>query len=52
MWMWKSNMLILVISTQKLFFGDSYAIFDEPIWKRHNYKNEYSRGPFTELLVI
>ena len=55
--MWKSNMLFLLISTKKLYFGDNYAIYDvilqEPIWKRHYiYKNEYSRDPFTELLVF
>ena len=55
--MWKSNMLILLISTKKLYYGENYAIYDvilqEPIWKRHHiYKNEYSRDPFTELLVF
>lgn len=50
-------MLILLISTKKLYYGENYAIYDvilqEPIWKRHHiYKNEYSRDPFTELLSL
>ena len=53
----KNNKLILLISIQKLFFGDDDAIYDvineEPFWKwRHNYRHDFSRDPFAELSVF
>ena len=56
--LWKKNIiLILQISTQKMYFGDNDAINDviihEPVWKRrHNYIHEIRRDPFAELLLI
>ena len=51
--LWKNNILILLISTQKLYFGDDDAIYDviiqEPVWKwRHNYRHRISRDPFAK----
>ena len=53
MWIMKKNVLILLISSQKLYFGDDDAIYDviiqEPVWKwRYNYKHQISRDPFAE----
>ena len=47
MWIMKNNVLILLISIQKLYFCDDEAIYDviiqEPVWKwRHNYRHEIS----------
>ena len=52
---WKNNILILLLSSQKLYFCDEDAICDviiqEPVWKwRHNYRHKISRDPFAELL--
>ena len=49
----KKNVLILLISSQKLYFGDDDAIYDliiqEPVCKWcHNYKHEISRDPFAK----
>ena len=53
MWIMKKNILSLLISTQKLYFGDDDAIHDviikEPVWKwRHNYRHEINRNTFAE----
>ena len=53
----KNNVLILLISTQKLYFCDDDAIYDviiqEPVWKwRHNYRHEISRDPFAESVLF
>ena len=46
----KSNILILLISTQKLHFGDDDAIYDILMQKRHhNYRHEINRDPIVEL---
>ena len=46
----------MIISKQKLFFGDNDAIFDvieEPVGKwHHNYRHEISRDPFVKLSVF
>ena len=47
----------MLISIQKLFFGDDDAIYDvineEQVWKwRHNYRHEFSRDPFAELSIF
>ena len=54
MWNIKNSMLILLISTKKLYFSDDDAIYDVimqvPIKKlRHNYGHERSNDPFAEL---
>ena len=51
----KNYLIILLILTQKLYFGDDDAIYDviiqEPVWKWHrNNKHGISRDPFAELL--
>ena len=55
--LWKNNVLILLISSQKLYFVDDDAIYDviiqEPVWKwRHNYRYEFSRDPFAESVLF
>ena len=53
MWIMKIKILFLLISSQKLYFGDDDAIYDiiiqEPVW---NLLNQYSFGntqPFSFL---
>ena len=53
----KSNILILLITTQKLYFSDDDPIYDvlmqDPVWKlHHNYKHEINRDPFAELPIF
>ena len=53
----KNNILSSLISTQKLYFGDNYVIYDViiqyPVWKWcHNYRHDISREPFAELLLF
>ena len=45
----KSNILILLISTQKLHFGDDDAIYDILMQKRHHNRHDISRDPIVEL---
>ena len=48
---WKNNIIILLISTLKLYFGDDDAIIHEPVWKwGHNYRHKISRDPFVDFL--
>ena len=54
---WKNKEMILIISTQKVYFSDDDALYDviihEPVWKwHHNYRHEISRDPFAELLLF
>ena len=53
----KKNVHILLISSQKVYFGDDDAIYDviiqEPVWKwRHKYRHEISRDPFVESVLF
>ena len=53
----KNNVLILLISSHKLYFGDYNAIYDvliqEPVQKcRHNYRHEISRDRFDESVLF
>ena len=55
--LWKNNVQILRISSQKLYFGDDDALYhgiiQEPVWKwRHNYRHEISRDPFAETVLF
>ena len=55
--LWKNNVLILLISSQKLYFGDDNAISDviiqELVWKWHNnYRNAIRKDPFAEVLLF
>ena len=55
MWIMQKN--IVLISSQKLYFGDNDAIYDviiqEPVWKlRHYYRHEISRDPFAESVLF
>ena len=52
-----NNVVILLISSQKLYFSDDDAIYDliiqEPVWKwRHNYRYKISRDPFAESVLF
>ena len=55
--LWKNNVLILLITSQKLYFCEDDAIYDfiiqEPVWKWcHNYRHEISRDPFAESVLF
>ena len=52
MWIMEKILLISIISSQKLYFGDVDAIYDfiiqEPFWKwRHYYRHEISRDHYS-----
>ena len=54
---WENNMLNMLISTQKLYFCDDDAIYDDimekPVRKlRHSYRHEISRDSFVKLSVF
>ena len=55
--LWKNNVLILLILTQKLYFGDDDAIYDviiqETVRKwRHNYRHDICRDPFAKWILL
>ena len=55
--LWKNNVLVLLISSQKLYFGDNVAIYDviiqKLVWKwRNNYKHEISKNPFAKTVLF
>ena len=57
MWIMKNKVLISLISSQNLYFGDDDAIYDviiqDPVWKWcHNYRHEISRNPFAESVLF
>ena len=52
----KNNILILLFSSQTLYFGDDDAIYDviiqEPVWKLcHQYRHEITGDAFAESVL-
>lgn len=50
--MWKSNMLILLISTKKLYFGEDYAIYDVILQETSYLQKWIQQGPIYWIISL